>query len=161
MAVSGLRSRAGTITYTESEAAELGSHIERLKGITAAPSGLLEDTQARTESLNSIRHFITANAQPNHAKDAFRHLNGFQMLLELVRDTGQKMAVGKCSKKGLDALLELCDVILGLLTAALEDHWGNRWYFRTRVEGGGWVSLQTLLEPILRNVDKYQDNAGL
>ena len=161
MAASALRSRAGTITYTESEVAELGSHLERLKGITATPSGLLEDTQARTESLNSIRHSITANAQPNHVKDAFRHLHGFQMLLELVRDTGQKIADGKCSKKELDALLELYDAIFSLLTAALEDHWGNRRYFRTRVEGGGWASLQALLEPVLQNVEKYQDNVGL
>ena len=161
MAIPTLRSRAGTITYTDSEAAQLGSHLERLKGIAAAPSGILEDAHARTEALNSIRHSFCTNTQPNHIKDAFRHLNGFQTLLELVRDTCQKIAAGKRSGEELEVLLDLFDAILGLLAAALEDHWGNRRYFRTRVDGGGWASLQALLEVALQNIGNYEENVRL
>ncbi|MCJ1322959.1 hypothetical protein MMC15_008309 [Xylographa vitiligo] len=147
------RNRASTVTYTESEATELQGQLEKLPFslTTADRPQWLQQLHAPIEASQTICQLFRANASPNRIRDAFRHLNGFQILIEALRSTSQSIRLSQITKSEVEAILDVYQNLWALLTAALQDHWGNRKYFRKRVEGGGWETLQQILKEMLRD----------
>ena len=95
------------------------------------------------ETLQRIRQKLID--APNHdaAKDAFRHHDGFQALLDILRSislhTSEKIVEGT-----VEDLLNLFRATLCVLSESIKDHWGNRRYFTKRVEHGGWTALNRI-----------------
>ncbi|MCJ1399799.1 hypothetical protein MMC11_003002 [Xylographa trunciseda] len=153
MAMPSARSRASTVTYTESEAAELQVHLGKLLFSlpTVDRAQWLQQLRVPTEASTTIRQSFRASANPNRTRDAFRHLNGFQILIDALRTTSQSIRQSQLTKPEVEAILDVYQSLWALLTAALQDHWGNRKYFRKRVESGGWETLQQILKGMLQD----------
>ncbi|MCJ1396460.1 hypothetical protein MMC18_009350 [Xylographa bjoerkii] len=153
MAISNARTRASTVSYTESEATELQAHLEKLPFCLATVDRAQWRRQlhAPIEASQTICHSFRANANPNRIRDAFRHLNGFQILIEAIRSSSQSIRHPELTDTEVDSILDAYQSLWGLLTTALQDHWGNRKYFRKRVEGGGWEALQQILKAMLQD----------
>src|SRR5207247_467818 len=64
---------------------ELQPVIEALEGVANQHTLSLRDTPIATESLLRLRHTFIDDDHPREAKDAFRQLRGFQIVLNLLR----------------------------------------------------------------------------
>ena len=148
MATPTPRSRAATVTYSESEAAELQAHLKRLplSLISIQKSQSTEQLLIPIEAAHHICQLFRVNATPNRVRDAFRHLNGFQQVLDSLRSVSQRLATPQHTVGEVEVILDVYQSLMSLLTAALQDHWGNRRYFRRRVENGGWDALKVITE---------------
>jgi hypothetical protein len=112
--------------------------------LQAAPLGndseTLRHLLGKAESLQRIRQRLVDAPHSNAAKDAFRHHDGLQALLEILRSislyTSEKVVEGKS-----EDLLNLFRATLRVLSESIKDHRGNRRYFTKRVDDGGWTAL--------------------
>jgi beige protein homolog 1 len=102
----------------------------------------LDSLQAQSQTLHHIRQLLIESDRQGKAKDAFRHLHGFQALLTTLRSISGFYDPSKLSGEGKIQFFELIRATLGVLAEALRRHWGNRRYFAKRVEGGGWSALE-------------------
>ncbi|RDW62339.1 beige protein-like protein [Coleophoma cylindrospora] len=93
------------------------------------------------EQSQSIRLYLIASSESSRTKDDFRHLNGFQLVLDTLRAFSGFYHPSKRTSREKTQLFELLDIILGVLGQAFRSHHGNRRYFKRRVEGGGWAAL--------------------
>ncbi|KAF4956920.1 hypothetical protein FSARC_11437 [Fusarium sarcochroum] len=129
--------------------------FEILKGLLEA---LSLDTTLHQENgfpqipqlLRKLRHItqhITATGSPVH-QDDFRHADGFQHILNVLRAFSGYYNPDKRSDADMLALFKLLGDCLNLFSAALRGHSGNRRYFRYRVEGGGWEALEQVIASI-------------
>src|SRR5579862_3632566 len=131
---------ASTSPMSIAVTAELGPLVKSLQQPLRLhePDGL----QAQSQTLHHIRQLLIESDQQGKAKDAFRHLHGFQALLTTLRSVSGFYDPSKLSGEGKVQFFELIRATLGVLAEALRGHWGNRRYFAKRVEGGGWSALE-------------------
>ncbi|KAI9845074.1 MAG: hypothetical protein M1837_005078 [Sclerophora amabilis] len=106
----------------------------------------VEDSlQDKAHALYRIRQFLIDSQQQTQAKDAFRHLHGFQALLRGLRMFSGRYDSAVLSKEAKAHFFEFIKVSMGVLSEAIKEHIGNRRYFTNRVEGGGWSALEQAL----------------
>lgn len=129
--------------------------LEILNGLLA---GLVSDANSRgtdgypdiprlSKTLRLIIQHITAVTTSIH-QDDFRHANGFQRILDVLRAFSGYYNPDKRGESDMLLLFKLLGDSLNLLSAALRSHAGNRRYFRYRVEGGGWEALEQVIASI-------------
>ncbi|KAJ9259019.1 hypothetical protein DTO207G8_1179 [Paecilomyces variotii] len=135
--------------------AELGPIIESLDAICKQHPITLQDVLSGTESLLRLRHTFIDTQQPREAKDAFRHLYGFQILLEFVRQLGELYDTNTLSQEERKSLLALFRDTLGVIAECLKEHSGNKRYFSKRIPGGGTACLENTLTVL---ATKFDDN---
>ncbi|KAF5563884.1 Beige like 1 [Fusarium napiforme] len=100
--------------------------------------------------LRKLRHIIQ-HISATHSpvlQDDFRHADGFQTILNLLRAFSGYYDPDKRSDADMLALFKLLGDCLNLLSGALRGHSGNRRFFRYRVEGGGWEALEQVIASI-------------
>ena len=148
------RHRSSTAASTSSThaalTAELESPLQSLHDLSAAnadaaarlPSTVLSQY---TQLLHRIRRSLVDSSPPGQAKDVFRHLYGFQALLDVLRSLSGFYMATELSHDARAAFFDLLHAVTGVLSDALRDHRGNRRYFSRRVEGGGWTALEQAL----------------
>ncbi|EEP78922.1 hypothetical protein UREG_03768 [Uncinocarpus reesii 1704] len=117
----------------------------------------LEDALETTESILFLRHAFIDDVQPREAKDAFRNLQGFQVLLELLERLEERYEPRSFDPQHRKAILALIKEIIGTLGESMKDHQGNKRYFAKRVQGGGSASFDKSLSNI---ASKLEDNVG-
>ncbi|PQE33629.1 beige BEACH domain-containing protein [Rutstroemia sp. NJR-2017a WRK4] len=100
------------------------------------------------DQVQSVRRYLITSSQTSRSKDDFRHLHGFQILLNTLRAFSGFYHPVKREQKDKVQLFELLENILGVLAQAFRDHYGNRRYFKRRVEGGGWGALEQIIASI-------------
>ena len=151
MATSSSRARASTVTYSESEASALKQQLDTLRSVpeTQDQDQIAEDIRLKINAISCVRQSIINNAAPDRIRDAFRHQEGFQLCLHVLRISIKLFATPRKSAEDFQLSLEVSISVLSLLSTALQDHWGNRKYFRKRVEQGGWATLQHVLSQLL------------
>ena len=146
------RSRASTLQDGEGGGTELQIQLEMLAQNTldSAEKELLDEFHTKLEIAHRIRQALLENL--SHTKDNFRHMNGFQSVLALMRSvsTSYKHVT---QQEQLSAVLNLLQAIFSIFAAALQDHKGNQKYFRLRIDGGGWPNLKELLRQTLLQGD--------
>ncbi|KAH0562402.1 hypothetical protein GP486_002903, partial [Trichoglossum hirsutum] len=120
--------------------AELEPLIDSLQGPFTVHS--LDDLLVQSQTLHRIRQLLIESNQQCKARDAFRHLYGFQALLTTLRSASGFYDPDNLSDDGKVQFFELIRATLGVLAEALRGHWGNRRYFAKRVEDGGWAALE-------------------
>lgn len=146
------RSRASTLHSSTPEVAELQDQLQAL-GQDERILEHSEESEAYHKKLDAAlrirRSLLESNGVPN-LKDSFRNLNGFQTLVNVV---GHLAKVWVCAVEVPDepyALsLRLFHAVFGILATALQQHKGNRKYFRLRVKEGGWTTLKRHLQACL------------
>ncbi|KAI1825841.1 beige/BEACH domain-containing protein [Xylaria intraflava] len=100
------------------------------------------------DQIGLVQQHLSAIASPSPVQDDFRHLHGFQRLFDVLRSFSGFYNPQKRNRAEKEAFFDLLAVLLGTLAAAFSGHPGNRRYFRTRVEGGGWEALEQIIASI-------------
>ncbi|KAK9587092.1 beige protein-like 1 [Aspergillus fumigatus] len=136
---------ASSSTEQSAAVTELAPLIQELKAIcdncdkqTFASQQFL----TATESLLRLRHTFLDNDRPREAQEAFRHLNGFETLLQLVKKLSHLYEPTELSAEERRSLLTLYKDALAVLAESLKGNFGNRRYFARRISGGGTAALQ-------------------
>jgi beige protein homolog 1 len=106
------------------------------------------DFDSLIKSLHQVQQHISASPPPSSLQDDFRHLRGFRRLFDVMRSFSGFYNPQTRDLSERTKLFELLDAVLGVLSAAFLGHPGNRRYFRTRVEGGGWDALEQTIASI-------------
>lgn len=142
---------------SEAGMVDLQSH---LKDFTiASPSsgnevinGGVQQLRLHIRAGHCVRQSILGGFSQGRTQDAFRHRNGFQVILTNIDYFSQMFMSQIKNDEVIVLLLEFIQITFGILNAALQDHKGNQKYFRQRIEGGGWNLLKKFLEPLLEHL---------
>ena len=132
------------------------AHVEAfsMRFPDTSKSAWLQDAVAKIHAAHCIRQVFFEDPNPSQVRDHFRHLNGFQGVISLLRSMSSYEKYPGWTDEDTETLLELLQITFSVLAAALQDHWGNSKYFRKRVEGGGWLALkEALLGLVVREPD--------
>lgn len=119
-----------------------------LKGLSDVAKARQDNGYPEISHLNkSLRQISEYLATPNTPifQDDFRHANGFERILNLLRAFSGYYDPRKRSDGDMLALFKLIGESLNVFSAALRGHAGNRRFFRYRVEGGGWEALEQVI----------------
>ncbi len=148
MATSAPRRRASTSVGSPESVAELQGFLDslsqRLKGSDNAG-----DVQEKLQVGHRIRQTLLETSDINYVKDTFRRLNGFETFISTLRDILEHCGDQHNVNSDDSALLDLVQVMFGILSAALQDHKGNQRYFRYRTSGGGWEAIKRTSQALL------------
>lgn len=125
--------------------------IEQLDTITQAASTRHDNGYPEpykiTKDLRKLAQHIEAPGTSAH-QDDFRHAEGFERILDVLRAFSGYYDPSKRSESEISSLLKLLGEALSVLAAALRAHPGNKRFFRYRVDGGGWESLEQAIASI-------------
>ena len=145
------RRSTSAVSYTETEANSIQSHLNQLRRLLNddPPQKTYQLLQLSIEHFHLIRQSFFENANPNRIRDAFRNLDGFQILLNLLRKSSTLLVQKDSTVEEQKTVLDFIHSVLGTLCTALQNHWGNRKYFRKRVENGGWITINTILKTLI------------
>ncbi|TVY75838.1 Beige protein-like protein, partial [Lachnellula suecica] len=152
MSTRSRRHRSSTVASSPPEAskatAELHLLLDNLSTTLENHEGEYPDLPTLLDQAQSIRQYLIAAVPPSRASDDFRHLLGFQILLDTLRTFSGFYNPLKLDQKQKTQLFELLGIILGILAQAFREHHGNRRYFKRRVEGAGWAALEQTIASI-------------
>lgn len=151
------RSRASSSISTEPDVVELQNHLKDFTAVVLGQENAYAKDDVQWLQLHihvghCIRQSLLGSSNPGRARDAFRHLNGFQVVLTTIDYCSQNPILWMDRTEEAGSLLDLIQTTFGILNAALQDHKGNQKYFRQRVEGGGWPVLKKSLKNMVKNV---------
>ncbi|KAL9101653.1 MAG: hypothetical protein Q9163_003109 [Psora crenata] len=138
------RHRESTLRWPEDEVEALK---ECLSGLSLPPDSgnSFEWLRRRSEAAHQIHQLLLDGSSAYESRDIFRHIGGFQALLNAVHDILGRYTLPDVPETEHALLLELLQKVFAVLAAALREHGGNRKYFQRKVNGNGWSSLRTLL----------------
>jgi len=147
------RQRSSTVASSPAEGTkdtvELQLLLDNLSAALCAPSeSPYPDISKVIEQVQCVRRYIIASSQTSRTKDDFRHLHGFQILIDTLRAFSGFYHPTKRDQKDKAQLFELLEIILGVLAQTFREHHGNRRYFKRRVEDGGWAALEQTIASI-------------
>jgi hypothetical protein len=152
MSAQSRRQRSSTAASVPGEStkstAEVQLLLDNLSNTLRTSSSGYPDLSTVIEHTQSIRRYLIASPQSSRANDDFRHLQGFQVLLETLRSFSGFYQPTRRSQQAKAQLFELLENILGVLAQTFQDHYGNQRYFKRRVEGGGWAALEQTIASI-------------
>ncbi|KAL7621392.1 beige protein-like 1 [Parahypoxylon ruwenzoriense] len=98
--------------------------------------------------IRRVQQHLSATTPPSSVQDDFRHLRGFHRLFDVLRSFSGFYNLQKRDEDEKKSFFDLLGVVFNALAAAFRGHPGNRRYFRTRVEGGGWDALEQIIASI-------------
>jgi beige protein homolog 1 len=116
--------------------------------VVASATGEYPNADELVKRISHIKQHLAAVAPPSSIQDDFRHLRGFQRMFEILRGYSGFYNPQKRTEQEKKSLFGLLDAVLGVLSTAFRGHPGNRRYFRTRVERGGWEALEQTIASI-------------
>ena len=161
--MSATRSRRSTsaASYNESEAAPVRTALSELRIILAkAEEGVSPELSASClRHITSLRQLLSEQEKPNRIQDAFRNFNGFRILADLLSNAPKFLLKNDGKEVPKHKSFDLCEDAIALLRDALSGHWGNRRYFQRKVDTGGWLVLQQVLEEYLQRWDDLGKDA--
>ena len=144
------RSSTSASNLQTSKAAEvLQSLLERVAATSqAAAVDGFPDISKLVEQGKLIHQHVAAVQPPCPPQDDFRHLRGFQTLLDVLRSFSGFYNPQKRSLRERQNFFDLLHIILAIISTTFRGHPGNRRYFQHRVEGGGWEALEQVIASI-------------
>ncbi|KAG9244028.1 hypothetical protein BJ878DRAFT_542687 [Calycina marina] len=152
MSLNSRRHRSSTVASNPLEqtrvTAELGQYLITLSATLRTRSGSVHPNISKViKDVQSIQQLLVSSAAPPRTKDDFRHLHGFQVLIDTLRAYSGYYHPGRTQEEKTK-LFKLLEIILGVLAQTFREHYGNRRYFKRRVEGGGWSALEQTIASI-------------
>ncbi|KAI1086658.1 beach-domain-containing protein [Rostrohypoxylon terebratum] len=98
--------------------------------------------------IRQVQQYLSATTPPSSAQDDFRHLRGFHRLFDVLKSFSGFYNLQKRGDDDKKSFFDLLSAVFSVLASAFRSHPGNRRYFRTRVEGGGWEALEQIIASI-------------
>ncbi|KAI9803261.1 MAG: hypothetical protein M1825_002052 [Sarcosagium campestre] len=148
MPPAGRRHRSSTSASTSSAntvgALELQPLLQDIRDACSKDT-IISNLQQTSQILHRVRQHLIDSPTQYRSKDAFRHLQGFQILLAFLKSLSGCYDSAKLSRPSTIEFFEVTKTLLGILSEALNQHPGNRRYFSTKVAGGGWKQLEQAL----------------
>ena len=114
-------------------------------------SPLLPISKQTSDAALRIRQNLKSGSETDRARDVFRSSHGFETLLDAVRFVFRVYLQKTSSPEGQSEAVDLLYLYVGILRAALQNHDGNRRYFKTRIPGGGWKILEAVYSQCSNN----------
>ncbi|KAH6705170.1 hypothetical protein BKA61DRAFT_144345 [Leptodontidium sp. MPI-SDFR-AT-0119] len=153
MSTKSRRPRSSTAASTPPESTKATAEIQLLldnlsQTLRTRSDNTYPDLSTLIDQSKSIRQYLIASPEAGRACDDFRHLHGFQILLDTLRAFSGFYHPTKRSQKDKTQLFGLFESILGILGQTFREHYGNQRYFKRRVEGGGWAALEQAIASI-------------
>lgn len=153
MSTRSRRHRSSTVASSPPESTKATAELQLLLDnlsttLRTPPENAYPDLSTLLDQTQSIRQYLIASVPSSRANDDFRHLHGFQILLDTLRAFSGFYNPSKRNQKEKTQLFELLGAILGVLAQAFREHYGNQRYFKRRVEGGGWSALEQTIASI-------------
>jgi beige protein homolog 1 len=153
MSARSRRQRSSTVASSPPESTKATAELQLLLDnlsttLRTRPNSTYPDLPTLLDQSQSIHRYLIASPQASRANDDFRHLHGFQILIETLRAFSGFYHPTKRSQKDKTQLFELLEILLGVLAQTFREHYGNRRYFKRRVEGGGWAALEQTIASI-------------
>ncbi|KAK5944674.1 beige protein-like 1 [Knufia obscura] len=150
-------SRARAVSSTSTNAPpenEITTTLNDLKDLDLSTWQAYKDDLAQAGLVQQLRFKLKDLDAIVNPQDSFRRAHGFQVISQLIHSLVEIWKTSPVPLETKDLIQTLAQLLL-VLEAALVHHAGNSRYFRTRVEGGGWVamerSLSTLLACLMEN----------
>ena len=154
MSITRPRRSTSAISYSESDAAPIRTSLNELRVLVTREE--IEPGQYPVQDgirlLQTLCNSLQHSSWPNKFQDVFRNLNGFQRITDVIHYAAVLSRQIEGSKDSHYKPFELLEAGLQLLTSALQNHRGNRRYFRNRPEAGGWPALQHGLKEYLQSL---------
>ncbi|KAF1953424.1 beach-domain-containing protein [Byssothecium circinans] len=125
--------------------AELRSLCDELIRLSELSPPTSDTLQSQSNAARRIRQLLIESHEKTQTKDAFRHVRGFDVLLLTLRSISGFYKPAELSTTDRIDFFEVIRTTLHVLSDALNEHSGNRRFFATRVEGGGWSALEQAL----------------
>ena len=155
------RRRASTSAASQESVAELQGFLDDLSQ-RADDSDNDGGVQKKIQAGHRIRQTLLETSSVNHARDTFRRLDGFDTLILTLREVSESYETHDNGKADISVLLDLMQIIFGILSAALQDHKGNQRFFRYRTNGGGWAAVKRVsLTMVLPKHAKKPSNTAM
>lgn len=124
-------------------AVELRRLIESLASTASnALDSRYPDLLKATEQLRTIRDSLYSCPKEFNLKDTFRHLHGFQILLNTVRAASGCYHPTRRNQEQKAGIFNFLAAALSVLAESFKDNLASRTYFKKRVDGGGWAALE-------------------
>ena len=130
---------------------ELQSYLSTFRKAVAAS----KDTDISTPlndcitSGHCIRQALIEHTDTRRTRDVFRLEDGFELLLTAFQSL-HEIHRDVFSISGREQLLlDYTQTLFSVLSAALQEHWGNRRFFKLRMNGGGWQQIRDSLLRLL------------
>jgi hypothetical protein len=151
----GKRHRSVSATSTT------GPEDEELRTLVNALSDIEDDSfhtfQASLEdagSLQRLRHTLVDHTKPREAQSAFRRVRGFEALLSFLSTYCKFYETTNLSEDARKDFFSSLKEALNILGTSLQEHVGNQKYFAKQVDGGGWQTLQSILDGVNNKLGK-------
>ena len=153
------RRRASTSVASQESIAELQGLLDNLSQQTKGADND-ESVQEKLQAGHRVRQALLEISSVNHAKDTFRRLNGFDILISTLGEVSKTHEIYNNDNPDVPASLDLVQIVFGILCAAFQDHKGNQRYFRYRTIGGGWEALKEACLTIIQSGDPKRLNSS-
>jgi len=141
------RAVSGTSTNSPPED-EITTTLIALKNLNLSTWQSYRDDLAQAGLLQQLRFKLKDLEVPTNPRDSFRRAQGFQIISSSVHSLVEIWSRSPVPSEAKEMIQTLAQFLL-VLEAALIHHAGNNRYFRTRVEGGGWIQLNNSLSTLL------------
>ncbi|PSN72526.1 beach-domain-containing protein [Corynespora cassiicola Philippines] len=136
---------ASRIPPMNNQIAELRSLADELIRASESSPPTSQVLQSQSNALRRMRQLLIESHEHTQTKDAFRHVRGFDVLLLTLRSVSGFYKPADLSPPDRIDFFEVIKATLDVLSDALNEHSGNRRFFATRVEDGGWSALEQAL----------------
>lgn len=95
-----------------------------------------------------VHQHVSATSPPSPSQDDFRHLSGYQRLLDVLRAYSGFYNPQKRTLEEKRGFFQLLHIVLAIFSATFREHHGNRRYFTHKVEGAGWEALEQIIASV-------------
>lgn len=145
-----MRARASSAAHSKPDMQELQNELKVFVSISQGQGDTsLHHYQHLVHSGHSIRQLLSEKSNSFRAQEVFRHLNGFQAVLNAFENIVRILKLQESDMKNQDSIQDLIQTIFGVLTAALQDNRANRNFFRHSRPEGGWQALRGSFELLI------------
>jgi len=154
MSLDPARSRVVSRTSTSSPPEdEITTTLDALKNFKLSSWQTYREDLAQAGLLQQLRFQLKDVEAPTNPRDSFRRAHGFQIISSNIHSLVEVWSRSPVPPETKDMIQTLAQFLF-VLEAALIHHAGNNRYFRTRVEGGGWIQLKKSLSTLLAALTK-------
>ena len=139
----------------------IDSLVSTLKDTSGQNFSALQKALHDSLILQRLRHILIDYTSQKEAKEAFRRVGGFQVLLNFLQTLSDSYDHARQSRHEVRGFFCVLRDALAVLGAGLQGHPGNQRYFTKEVNGGGWeafhMSLNTLNQHLCQENARVQE----